>query len=167
MGMPVVVVSSGGLPVTEVASGFGLPVSVVSNGFGIAVTIVSSGGMPVVGSGAVPSAPVLSLISTTGSAVSLAIDIDNTIGAGDTVTLQAQISGGNWTSLLVNTNHTITSGEDGANEVDLTPAGFANGVYDFRASVTSATSGLTSPWSNTLSVTISNAYVPTYYILGF
>jgi len=51
MGMSIVIVASGGLPVTEAANGFGTPVSVASNGFGIPVTIVASGGMPVVGSG--------------------------------------------------------------------------------------------------------------------
>lgn len=51
MGWPIVVVASGGIPVTEVSSGFGTPVTPASNGFGFAVTIVTSGGMPVVGSG--------------------------------------------------------------------------------------------------------------------
>jgi hypothetical protein len=102
-----------------------------------------------------PTAPVLVLISVVGSAVSLAIDIDNTIGAGDSVTLQAQIDPGTWTSFVVNTTQTITSAQDTANEIDLSPAGFANGTYDFRASVTKASTGLTSGWSNTLTETIT------------
>ncbi len=54
MATPIVVVSSGGVPVTEVTSGFGTPVTVATNGYGMAVTIVTSGGLPVVGSGSAP-----------------------------------------------------------------------------------------------------------------
>lgn len=48
---PIVVVASGGKPVTEVSAGYGTPVVQALNGYGIPVTIVASGGMPVVGSG--------------------------------------------------------------------------------------------------------------------
>jgi hypothetical protein len=51
MGAPVLVVSSGGLPVTEATNGYGMPVTVATNGIGTPITIVSSGGFPVVGSG--------------------------------------------------------------------------------------------------------------------
>lgn len=51
MAVPIVVLTGGGLPVTESTSGFGLPVEVATNGFGLGVTIVSSGGLPVIGSG--------------------------------------------------------------------------------------------------------------------
>lgn len=51
MPMPIVVVTSGGIPVTEAANGRGLPVVQASNGIGIPVVIVPSGGLPVVGSG--------------------------------------------------------------------------------------------------------------------
>lgn len=59
MGWPVVIVSSGGLPVTEAANGFGAPVDVASNGFGTPVTVVASGGLPVVGSGGSTPTPSL------------------------------------------------------------------------------------------------------------
>jgi hypothetical protein len=49
MAWPIVVVASGGLPVTEAANGFGTPVEAAANGYGTAVTLVSSGGIPVVG----------------------------------------------------------------------------------------------------------------------
>lgn len=49
MGWPVVLVDSGGLPVTEAINGAGMPVSVAVNGFGIAVSVVDSSGLPVVG----------------------------------------------------------------------------------------------------------------------
>lgn len=49
MGIPVVLVDSGGLPVTEALNGFGSPITVADNGFGLAITIVASGGQPVVG----------------------------------------------------------------------------------------------------------------------
>lgn len=51
MGWPVVIVTSGGIPVTESNNGFGTPVDVATNGFGTAITIIASGGLPVVGSG--------------------------------------------------------------------------------------------------------------------
>lgn len=166
MGMPVVIVSSGGLAVTEVASGFGLPVSITANGYGIAITIVASGGLPVVGSGASsgPSTPVLALISVVGSAVSFSIDVDDTVVVGDTVRLQTQVAGGSWSSPVTDTTHTITSGEDTANRIDLTPSGFANGNYEARAMVHHVTD---SAWSNTVAFTVSAAATPTYYLLGF
>ncbi|WP_434733773.1 FAD-dependent oxidoreductase [Rhizobium sp. YTUHZ044] len=51
MGIPVVIVPSGGIPVTEAPAGLGSPVEIASNGIGTAVTIVASGGLPVNGSG--------------------------------------------------------------------------------------------------------------------
>lgn len=53
--LPVRVVASGGIAVTESTNGFGLPVTPVISG-GLAVTIVTAPkqGMPVVGSGAAP-----------------------------------------------------------------------------------------------------------------
>jgi hypothetical protein len=46
MGMPVVVVDSGGIPVTVAT--FGTPMTVGANEMGTAVTIVDAGGLPVV-----------------------------------------------------------------------------------------------------------------------
>ncbi len=51
MGWPVVIVGSGGIPVTEVANGLGAPVTVAANGLGTAVTVVAAGGMPVLSTG--------------------------------------------------------------------------------------------------------------------
>lgn len=51
MGFPIVVVASGGLPVTEATNGYGMPVVQALNGRGTPCTIVTSGGIPVVGSG--------------------------------------------------------------------------------------------------------------------
>ena len=50
MGMPVVTVASGGMPVIDVSATIktGLPVSEAANKFGRAVTKVTSGGIPVV-----------------------------------------------------------------------------------------------------------------------
>jgi hypothetical protein len=50
MGMPVVTVASGGMPVIDVSATTknGLPVSEAASGFGRAVTKVSTGGIPVV-----------------------------------------------------------------------------------------------------------------------
>lgn len=51
MATPIVIVASGGKPVTEAANGLGIPVVQALNGFGIPVTLVATGGTPVVGSG--------------------------------------------------------------------------------------------------------------------
>jgi hypothetical protein len=48
MSWPVVIVASGGLPVTLATNGLGLPYEEATNGFGVAVTFVASGGLPVV-----------------------------------------------------------------------------------------------------------------------
>lgn len=51
MALPVVIVASGGLPVTEIAAGGpGLPVVVAS--IGLPITVIAIGGLPVIGSGA-------------------------------------------------------------------------------------------------------------------
>lgn len=156
MGWPVVTVTSGGIPVTDnTAQGWGTPVDEATNGFGTAVTYVAAGGLPVLGGArgsSGPTAPVLALLGVAGSAVSFSIDVDDTVVAGDTVTLQTQITAGDWSSLITNTTHTITSGEDAANEIDLTPAGFANGNYDARAKAHHMSD---SGWSNTVSFTIA------------
>jgi len=48
MGLPVVIKTSGGMPVTVATSGYGLPMTVATNGFGIAVTQAANG-LPVSG----------------------------------------------------------------------------------------------------------------------
>jgi hypothetical protein len=114
---------------------------------------------------ALPSAPVLILVSSTSTAV-FTIDVDNTIGAGDNVELQVQVTGGSWSPLVSDTVHTITSGEDAANQINLS-LGLPNGSYDARARVTDTMgTGLTSAWSNTVvNFTISGAVAPGIYFL--
>jgi hypothetical protein len=97
----------------------------------------------------------LILVSATSTAV-FTIDVDNTIGAGDSVELQIQVTGGSWSPLVSDTIHTITPAEDTANEIDLA-LGLPNGSYDARALVTKVSTGLSSLWSNTVgNFTISN-----------
>jgi hypothetical protein len=73
MGLPIVVVASGGLPVTEAANGIGLPVTPAASGFAVPVTLVANG-LPVVGSGSSSTNSLLAgtgsrLLSDTGSAI--------------------------------------------------------------------------------------------------
>lgn len=113
-----------------------------------------------------PSAPVLAMDPAWTSADNtpdFTIDVDETVTAGDTVTLQVQVDGGNWSSLIVNSAHVITSGEDSANQVDLATGSIAGGSYEARAKVHHSTD---SAWSNTVSFTVDSSAV-TYYILGF
>jgi hypothetical protein len=50
MGMPIVIVASGGRPVVLATNGYGMPCEIASNGFGIPVTIASNGyGLAVTG----------------------------------------------------------------------------------------------------------------------
>lgn len=79
MATPIVIVSSGGVPVTEATNGYGAPVTVATNGFGTPVTVVASGGLPVVGSGIVPTLPMLA-IATRGVGPSGVLPLG---GAGD------------------------------------------------------------------------------------
>lgn len=53
MGWPVVIVDSGGIPVTPSLNGLGAPISIAENGFGAAVTLVSQGGIPVLAASAI------------------------------------------------------------------------------------------------------------------
>lgn len=50
MAWPIVIVASGGLPVTDTfgTTGLGTPVEEAANGYGVAVTFVAAGGAPVV-----------------------------------------------------------------------------------------------------------------------
>ena len=117
------------------------------------------------GTSGAPTAPVLTLVSATSTAT-FTVDIDNTIGAGDLIELQVQATGGNWSTLVADPMHTITSGEDAANQINLS-LGLPNGSYDARARVTDTVgTGLTSAWSNTVvNFTISGASAPGIYFL--
>lgn len=110
---------------------------------------------------AAPNAPVLTLNSESAGPVSLLWDFDNTIASGDTLTRQAQVSGGNWSSLVDNTVHVITSGEDSANQITAS-LNLGNGTWDIRGYVTSAATGKTSLSSNVLTITISDVVTATY-----
>jgi hypothetical protein len=66
------------------------------------------------------------------------------------VELQVQVTGGSWSPLVSDTVHTITAGEDAANQINLSLS-LPNGSYDARARVTDTIgTGLTSAWSNTV-----------------
>lgn len=104
---------------------------------------------------AAPTAPILSLVSEVAGLVSSNWDIDNTVVAGDTLTRQVQVSGGSWASLVDNTAHVISSGEDTANQIAAS-LNLGNGTWDIRGFVTSASTGLTSAASNTLTLIISD-----------
>jgi hypothetical protein len=110
-----------------------------------------------------PSAPVLALVSVTGNSAAFTVDVDNTVGAGDTVRLQIQTTGGNWSSPVSDTTHTITAPEDAANEIDLSLA-LPNGTYDARALVHHNSD---SAWSNVVSGFTISVLSGTYYFLGF
>jgi hypothetical protein len=65
MGMPIVIVATGGLPVTLTNSAYGMPMTISSSG-GLPVTVVASGGWPVTGftTGPDVTAPVITSSAT-------------------------------------------------------------------------------------------------------
>lgn len=104
-----------------------------------------------------PIAPILNLFSSSSGLITLSWDIDDTVTTGDALTRQAQASGGDWSSLLDNTSHVITSGEDSANRITASQLLFAsNGTYDIRGCITRSADGSIGAWSNTLTVAISD-----------
>src|SRR6266704_478634 len=85
-----------------------------------------------------PTAPVLAMDpvwTTADNTPDFTIDIDDTVVAGDTVRLQIQATGGNWSSPVSDTTHTITSPEDTANAISLSLTPLPNATYDARALV--------------------------------
>src|SRR5882724_599921 len=121
---------------------------------GLGISFGRLGAQGHIGSSA-PNAPVLALISVVSNAATFSIDVDNTIEAGDSVQLQIQVAGGAWSPTVTDTTHIITSGEDSANEIDLTPAGFAAGNFEARARVIRALGSIASGWSNIVPFTVS------------
>lgn len=116
---------------------------------------------------ALPDAPVLTALSvSSANQVTFAMDVANTIAAGDVIAIQIQVTGGNWSSTVASANHTITTAEDTANEIDLTLGLPGTGAtFDARSNVTH--NSRTSNYSNTVTFTGFVTYVPTYYWLGF
>lgn len=102
-----------------------------------------------------PSAPLLSLDSEIAGLVSLRWAIDNSIGAGDSLRRQVQVAGGNWSSLLDDTTHVITSPEDTVDQISASLT-LPNGTYDIRGFAIKS-GGATSSPSNTLTISISDA----------
>ncbi len=158
MAWPVVIVTSGGIPVTTASNGFGLPYEEATNGFGISVTFVASGGLPVVLGGAGTTPPTLvNLVLTMDPAWTSAdatpdFVLDGDLAVADELTYQTQPTGGDWSG-ATSTNHTVTAPEDVANEVDFALSALANGVYDAR--VLSSRAATPYGISNTVSFTIA------------
>lgn len=118
----------------------------IPNGYGGGV----GGGGPTL-----PTAPVLAmdpLWTTADNTPDFTADFDDTVAAGDDFRLQIQAAGGNWSSLVSDTSHTITAPEDAADEASLSNGSLSNGNYEARCNVTH---GTTSNWSNTVSFTVA------------
>ena len=117
------------------------------------------------GGPAAPSAPVLSLNSEVAGLISVLWDVDNTVAAGDMLSRQVATDSG-FATIVGSTSHTISSGEDAANQIAASQyQAPANGTYYIRGSVTSATTGKTSGWSNVLTVVVADmSSDPTDYV---
>lgn len=100
------------------------------------------------------SQPIMALISATGvSMPQFQIDFDNTVVAGCTIELQEQTAGGNWSSLLVDVTHTITSAEDAADTFAFAASALSNGSYEARCRTSNGLT--TSQWSNVVPFSVS------------
>jgi hypothetical protein len=148
MSLPIVIVASGGIPVTEAANGLGTPVSVAANGMGTAVTVVSSGGMPVVGSQQIQlsSATVLS-----------------TATVGTTIGVLSVLNGsGSYT-------YTLTSNPGGLFSISGSNLNVAAALSVGSDPITiHADNGAGSVLNMAFLITVINgAYVPTFYLYGF
>lgn len=134
-------------------SGFG-NISLTPSSYGNIVGSGNLSGTLTVVAGPTPSTPVLAMDpSWVDPNPIFDIDVDNTVATGDVIVLQIQIDGGSWSSLVVNNTHTITSGEDAANQITLPIGALTNGTYDARVNVTHAAA--TSAWSNIVVFTIA------------
>jgi hypothetical protein len=78
--------------------------------------------------------------------------LDPAIVAGDTVTFQEQVAGGNWSSPIHNVVHTFTAAEITSGTVSFGFADLTNGNYEARVQETHG--AVTSAWSNTVSYTV-------------
>lgn len=110
------------------------------------------------------AAPVLSITSgSSDTTPDFSAVLGSSITTGDTIRIQIQVAGFDWSAPLLDTTHTITSGEASGHSVDLGLSALGSGSYDARAMVHHNTD---SAWSNTVTFTISSSAV-TYYFLGF
>jgi hypothetical protein len=77
-----------------------------------------------------PAAPVMALVGVVGSSATFSFDLPTPV-AGDTLTLQARVSGASgWGTLVYNSTHTITQPEIDSGNLSLTAAGLSNGNYE-------------------------------------
>lgn len=150
MSLPIVIVASGGIPVTESVSGQGTPVSVAANGMGTAVTVVASGGMPVVGSQQIQLSAATVLSSATVGTTIGTLSVLN--GSGTyTFTFAAGGNPGSLFSISGTSLQVAASLSIGSDPI-----------------IVHADNGAGSVLNMTFLITVLNgSYVPTFEILGF
>lgn len=148
MSLPIVIVASGGIPITESVSGIGTPVSVAANGLGTAVTVVSAGGLPVVGS---------QQIQLSAATVQSNASVGTVIG-----TLSVLNGTGSYTFTLTSNPGSLFSISGSSLEVAGTLSVGSDPI------TVHADNGAGSVLSAALLITVLNgSYVPTFYFLGF
>lgn len=142
MAVPVVVVSSGGLAITE--SENGVPMTVAENGIGLAVTIVDSGGFPVALEGGTPR------IALTGSSVSEGASVNAVVG-----TLSIQFAVDNWLGAIT---YSLTDDAGGLFKVSTNQLQVAAALdYETATShsiTVQATNGIDAPITRTFTITV-------------
>ena len=117
--------------------------------------VTATGALGVINQGQLQQ-PIMTLTSVAGvTNPTFTFTLDPAIVAGDTMTFQEQVDGGDWSSPVANVVHTFTSGEIAAGEVDLGLVARTNGTYDARMLVTHG--AVNSAWSNVIVFTVSVA----------
>jgi hypothetical protein len=99
------------------------------------------------------SAPVLALNPSwlsTDDTVDFLVNTDGSVKSGDTIRLQVQSSGGDWSTLASNTTETFAS-----SPTSMASASLSNGTYQARCFVFRG--GLLSGISNTLTFTVASS----------
>ena len=99
----------------------------------------------------VVNAPVLTDLGSGGAAENFKVAFDNSLGIGDTIEIEAQASGGDWSSLVADQTYSITSDDVTAGFATI-PVVLSIANYDVRARGIHL--GSNSPWSNVLTVDI-------------
>lgn len=150
MSTPIVIVPSGGLPISEATDGFGMPVTVAANGYGIPVTVVASGGTPVVGSQQIQlSAATVQSTATVGTTIGT-LSVLNGSG-GYTYTFASGGNPGTLFSISGSSLQVAAALSIGSDPIMIHADNGAGSVLNMAFLIT----------------VINGAFVPTYYFLGF
>jgi len=167
MATPVVVVTTGGMPVTVATNGLGTPMTVVSNGYGIPVRVVASGGMPVVGvvTGPDVTAPIITSSNTISQPENTALV--HFLSANEAVTW-AKVGGADSAKFTLGSGATAGQLSLPAKDYELPDDANLDRAYIVQVQATDAAANPSAIQTITVTIIdVSDTFKPTYYFLGF